>query len=160
MIDGEFVVARLRPSARALFWPTILLLLIAGALGFLANAFREEWQNTVLLCVAGAVALVGWLAPLLRWSARTYTITTRRVIVSSGLLSRSRQEVMLSRISDVTVQRRGLQSVLRSGDVVLNGQLEHPVVLGDVPAAGLVQAAIHDLVERTAPSRGSDRLHA
>ncbi len=81
----EVVVARLRPHARVLLWPTLLLLLVAAALGFFAGTFREQWQNTVLLCVAGAVALVGWLVPLLRWSSRNYTITTRRVVVASAL---------------------------------------------------------------------------
>ena len=157
---AETVVARLRPHARALFWPTVLLLIVVAAVGFLSGTFREQLPNTVMLSVAGAIALVGWLAPLLRWSARSYTVTTRRVVVSSGILARTRQEVLLSRISDVAVERRGLQSLFRSGDVVLNGQLEHPVVLVDVPSAGLVQAAIHDLVEGTSPSAGSDRVHA
>ena len=157
---AETVVARLRPHARALFWPTVLLLVVVAAVGFLSGTFREQLPNTVMLSVAGAIALVGWLAPLLRWTARGYTVTTRRVVVSSGILARTRQEVLLSRISDVAVERRGLQSVFRSGDVVLNGQLEHPVVLVDVPSAGLVQAAIHDLVEGTSPSAGSDRVHA
>jgi uncharacterized membrane protein YdbT with pleckstrin-like domain len=157
---AETVVARLRPHSRALFWPTVLLLAVAAALGFLSAAFREQWQNTVMLCVAGAVLLVGWLLPLLRWTARRYTITTRRVVVASGVLARSRQEVLLSRISDVTVERRGLQAVFRSGDVVINGQLEHPVVLADAASASLVQAAIHDLVEGTSATPGSDRVHA
>ena len=158
--DGETVVARLRPHGRALFWPTVLLLAVAAALGFLSGTFSEQWQNTVLLCAGGAVALIGWLVPLLRWAARGYTITTRRVIVSSGMLARSRQEVLLSRISDVSVERHGLQSLFRSGDVVINEQLEHPVVLVDVPAARLVQAAIHDLVDGTSRSLASDRVHA
>ena len=145
--SAETVVARLRPHARALFWPTVLLVAVAALLGFLSGTFREEWQNIVMLSVAGVLVLVGWLAPLLRWASRQYTITTRRVVVASGILSRRRDEVLLSRISDVALSRRGLQQVFRSGDVVLNGQLEYPVVLADVPSAGLVQAAIHDLVE-------------
>jgi membrane protein YdbS with pleckstrin-like domain len=156
-VTAETVVARVRPHARELFWPTLLLIAVAAALGFLSGAFREQWQNIVLLSVAAIVAVVGWLAPLLRWSSRTYTITTRRIIVSSGLIARTRQEVLLSRISDVTVERRGLQSVFRSGDVVINAQLEHPVVLLDVTSAGLVQAAIHDLVESVAPLGQSER---
>ena len=145
MTDEE-VVARLRPHARALFWPTLVLLVAAAGVGFLSGAFREQWQNVVLLSVAGAVILAGWLVPLLRWSSRNYTITTRRVIVSSGLLARSRQEVLLLRISEISVERRGLQTVFRSGDVIVNDT----VVLADVPSAALVQAAIHDLVESTA----------
>lgn len=156
----EVVVARLRPHARALLFPTVLLLVVAAALGFFAGTFHEQWQNTVLLCAAGAVALVGWLVPLLRWASRNYTITTRRVVVSSGLLARSRQEVLMSRIADVGLERRGLQAVFRSGDVVINGEHEHPIVLADVPSAGLVVSAIHDLMEGTSPSFGPDRVHA
>jgi uncharacterized membrane protein YdbT with pleckstrin-like domain len=148
----ETVVARLRPHARALFWPTVLLLLVAAAVGFFSGTFREQWQGIVVLSVAGAIALVGWLVPLLRWAARNYTITTRRVVVASGIVARTRQEVLLSRVSEVSVQRRGLQSVFRSGDVVINGDLR----LVDVPSAGLVQAAIHDLVEEAPPWAKAD----
>ena len=139
---SEVVVARLRPHARALFWPTVLLLAVAAALGFSA-VLREQWQVITALVLAGVILIAGWLAPLLRWSSRNYTITTRRVIVSSGLLARSRQEMLLSRIADVTVERRGMQQVFRSGDVMLNGEIR----MRDVPSASLVQAAIHDLAE-------------
>ena len=77
-------------------------------------------------------------------------------MVASGILARSREEVLLSRIDRVSVERRGLQAVFRSGDVVVNDDL----VLRDVPSAGLVLAAIHDLVDGTEPSFGSDKVHA
>lgn len=155
MSDEESVVARLRPHARALFWPTVLLLVIAAALGFLSGTFREPWQNTVLLSVAGAASLMGWLVPVLRWASRRYTITTRRVIVASGFLGGSRLEVLHSRITDVSIERRGLQAVFRSGDIVINDD----IVLADVPSAGLVQAAIHDLADATFPSFPSAMVH-
>lgn len=155
MNEGETVVARLRPHSRALFWPTLLLLAVAAALGFLSGAFREPWQNAVLLGAGGAAALLGWLVPVLRWSARRYTITSRRVIVSSGILARTRRDVPHSRITDVAVERRGLQAVFRSGDVVINDD----IVLADVPSAGLVQAAIHDLADATFPSFPSAMVH-
>ncbi|CAN5169222.1 hypothetical protein BH11ACT5_BH11ACT5_15310 [soil metagenome] len=151
----ETVVARLRPHARALFWPTLVLLIVAAGVGFLSGTFREQWQNTVLLSVAGAVALVGWLVPLLRWAGRNYTITTRRVVVASGLLARVRREILLGRVNDVSVERLGLQSVFRSGNVVINGE----IVLADVPSARLVQAAIHELADAASQLSGSDRLH-
>jgi hypothetical protein len=36
-----------------------------------------------------------------------------------------------------------------SGDVLINTGLERPVMLRDVPGADLVQAALHDLMERS-----------
>jgi membrane protein YdbS with pleckstrin-like domain len=143
----ETVVARLRPHGRALFWPTVLLVALAAAVGFFAGLLPEEWMRFTLLGVAALLALVGWLGPLLRWLARTYTITTRRVVVHSGILVRSRQEVLHSTAHDVTVRRSGLQAVFRSGDVLVSTGLDRPVVLADVPSADLVQAALHDLIE-------------
>jgi uncharacterized membrane protein YdbT with pleckstrin-like domain len=158
-VNPETVVARLRPHVRALFWPTVLLIAVAAVVGFFWGAFTVDWQNALLLGGAGAVLLVGWLAPLLRWLARRYTITTRRTIVSGGILRRTRQELLHARVHDITVSRTLLQSVFRSGDVILETGGEHPVVLVDVPSADLVQAALHDLHDGTDETYGSDRVH-
>lgn len=143
----EAVVARLRPHARALFWPTLLLVAVAGATGFFAGSLPEEWQNIAVLVAAAVLLVVGWLVPLLRWLARSYTITTRRTVVRSGVLVRERQELLHSRARDVTVRKRALQSLFGSGDVLLDSGSEFPVVLSDVPSADLVQEALHDLIE-------------
>lgn len=151
MSDGslarEVVVARLRPHARALFWPTALLAADAGALGFVSGLLTEPWQVIAGLGVAAVIALVGWLLPLCGWLARNYTITTRRIVLRSGIFVRLRQELLHSRGHDVTVRKTALQTLLGSGDVEVNTGLDRPVVLRDVPAADLVQAALHDLME-------------
>ena len=143
----ESVVARLRPHGRALFWPTLALLLIVGATTYYFGRFPEEWENLALLGVAALLVLLLWVIPLLLWLGRNYTITTRRIILRSGFIVRVRQELLHSRGYDVTVRKNGLQSVFGSGDVQINTGLEHPVVLRDVPGADLVQAALHDLME-------------
>ena len=143
----ESVVARLRPHGRALFWPTLALLLIVAATAYFFGRFPEDWENLALLGVAALLALLLWVVPLLLWLGRNYTITTRRIILRSGFIVRVRQELLHSRGYDVTVRKNGLQSVFGSGDVQINTGLEHPVVLRDVPGADLVQAALHDLME-------------
>jgi uncharacterized membrane protein YdbT with pleckstrin-like domain len=143
----ESVVARLRPHGRALFWPTTLLVLIVGATAYFFDRFPESWENLALLGVAALLVLLLWIVPLLRWLGRNYTITTRRVILRSGFLVRVRQELLHSRGYDVTVRKNGVQSVFGSGNVQINTGLDHPVVMRDVPAADLVQAALHDLME-------------
>ena len=89
------------------------------------------------------------MLPLLTWLGRNYTITTRRIVLRGGLCVRTRQELLHSRGYDVTVRKAGLQLLFGSGDVRINTGLEHPVVLRDVPGADLVQAALHDLMERS-----------
>ena len=149
----EAVVAQLRPHLRSMFWPTVLLLAIAGAYGFFGGGLREEWQQVAAASAAALLALVVWLVPLWRWASHRYTITTQRVIVRSGILVRSRQELALAVCHDVTLRRTALQSIFRSGDLSLNTGGEHPLVLVDVPSAGLVQAALHDLISDRVASR-------
>jgi len=143
----EAVVARLRPHGRALFWPSLALIAVLAAAGYFYGSFDESWQNLAVLAAALLLALLLWLLPLLSWLGRHYTITTRRIVLRSGFFVRVRQELLHSRGYDVTVRKHALQSLFRSGDVLINTGLDHPVVLRDVPGADLVQAALHDLME-------------
>jgi len=143
----EAVVARLRPHSRALFFPTVALLADIAAVSFFAGSFPEQWMNMLLLAAGALLALLLFVFPVLRWLAQNDTITTRRIVIRSGILVRSRQELLHSRGYDVTVRQAGLQLLFRSGDVLINTGQEHPVVLKDVPGADLVQSALHDLME-------------
>jgi uncharacterized membrane protein YdbT with pleckstrin-like domain len=143
----EAVVARLRPHGRALFWPSLALILILGATGYFYGTFDEPWQNLAVLAGALLLGILLWLLPLLHWLGRHYTITTRRIVLRSGFFVRVRQELLHSRGYDVTIRKNVLQSVFRSGDVLINTGLDKPIVLRDVPGADLVQAALHDLME-------------
>ena len=151
---AEHVVARLRPHARALFWPTLLLFAVCGATGYFFTNLPEQWQNIALAAGAGAVILFLWLLPFASWLNRRYTITTRRIIFRHGFFVRTRQELLHSRGYDVTVRQTWLQSAFGSGDVRINSGLEHPLVLKDVPNANLVQQVLHDLIEETQTVRG------
>ena len=145
--ERESVVVRLRPHSRALFWPTVVLVGVAGGVGYVAGLASEQWQQITVLAVAALLVMIGWFFPLCRWLSRRYTITTRRIVVRSGVFVRSRQEILHSRAHDVTLRRGTLQSVFRSGDVIVNSGQHNPVTLRDVPSAGLVQEALHDLIE-------------
>jgi uncharacterized membrane protein YdbT with pleckstrin-like domain len=162
--EGERVVARLRPHARVLFWPTILLIAGSGVLAYFSRAFPEEWQNLALVGGGAVVLALIWLAPLFRWLSRRYLITSRRIIMRSGVFTRTRQELLHSRGYDVTVRQTSLQSMFGSGDVFINTGLDHPVALRDVPNATLVQGTLHDLMEKgmnpIAARRQAEMSHA
>ena len=147
--SAEAVVARLRPHGRALFWPTLALVGIVAAAAYFAGRFDQLWLNLVVVISAVLLVFFLWVLPFLAWLGRNYTITTRRIVLRSGFLVRVRQELLHSRGYDVTVRKNALQSVFGSGDVEINSGLERPVVLRDVPDADLVQAALHDLMERS-----------
>ena len=147
--DTEQVVARLRSHGRALFWPSVAFIAIAGAVGYFEGSFSEPWQNIALLAGAALLIVLLCLLPLVAWLGKRYVITTRRIILRTGFFVRIRQEFLHSRGYDVTVRQNGLQSIFRSGNILINTGLDHPVVLRDVPGADLVQAALHDLMEKS-----------
>ena len=156
----EAVVARLRPHARALFWPSLVLVVTIGLFAYFYGSFDEFWQNLAVLIAAALIVLFLWFLPLFAWLGRHYTITTRRIVLRNGFLVRVRQELLHSRGYDVTVRKGALQTLFRSGDVEINSGLDRPVVLRDVPDADLVQEALHDLMEHSANSVATRRQQA
>ncbi|KQS14347.1 hypothetical protein ASG04_00165 [Curtobacterium sp. Leaf183] len=145
----ERVVARLRPHARSLVRPAVFVVLVAAAGGFGFGVFQAQlaWVNVVIAVLVVVLVLFGGLVPFVRWLTHRYVVTTRRLVVVRGLGTRTRQELLHSRGYDVTVRRRGLQGVFRSGDVLVFPGDDPAVVLADVPHADLVVAVLHDLVE-------------
>jgi uncharacterized membrane protein YdbT with pleckstrin-like domain len=145
----EAIVAQLRPHARVLVFPSIALLAILAATGYFAGSFTPAWLNYVVLAASALLVIFLFLVPLIGWLGRSYTITTRRIVLRSGILVRTRQELLHSRGYDVTVRQNGLQQLFGSGDVLINTGLDRPVVLRDIPSAALVQSALHELMERS-----------
>ena len=100
----ERAVSRLRPHARALVLPSLVLVSAAGAASYGLFALDDLWQRLAAL-VAGLVVIGAlWVLPLLSWLSTQYLITTRRLVLRRGVLVRTRQEVLLSRGHDVTVR--------------------------------------------------------
>lgn len=146
-VPAERTIARLRPHVRALVVPTVVLLIASAALGYLSGRFPEAWQNLAVAAATVLVILVGWAVPALGWLARSYTITTRRTIVRSGILRRVRREIPHSRVLDVTVSRTALQVMFGAGDVQLGQGAGPAAVLRDVPRPRLVADALHELID-------------
>lgn len=143
----ESVVARVRPHVRALIVPTVLLVAVAAAFGYFGGSFAETWQNLTVVGVAAALVIVGWFVPFASWLARHYTVTTRRIVIREGVFVRTRQEVLHSRAVDATVRTGALQTLFHSGDVIVEVASARPVILRDVPAPLVMQAALLDLIE-------------
>jgi uncharacterized membrane protein YdbT with pleckstrin-like domain len=145
----EAIVARLRPHARVLVFPSVALIAVLAATGYFAGSLSPDWLNYVVLAAGLALVIALFVVPFIAWLGRSYTITTRRIVLRSGILVRTRQELLHSRGYDVTVRQNGLQQIFGSGDVLINTGLDRPVVLRDIPSAALVQSALHELMERS-----------
>jgi hypothetical protein len=151
----ERVIARLRPHARRLVRPGVFAVVVAAAFGFGFGIWRAQlaWVNVVVAVLAVFLLVVGTIVPLFRWLGQRYIVTTRRLVIVGGVGTRMRHELLHSRGYDVTVRRRGLQGMFRTGDVLVFPGEDRPLVLRDVPSADLVVAVLHDLVEAAEATR-------
>jgi len=145
--EPERVVAKFRSHGRRLFFPTIFLIVIAGATGYFSGWFAEEWQNWSVLAAGALLAVLFFVVPAVKWLSIRYVLTTRRVILRRGLLVNTRSEVMLARAGDLTVRKSVLQAMFRTGDVRIGTAPGEYAVLRDVHRADLVSEVIGDLIE-------------
>ena len=78
------------------------------------------------------VALAG--VRYLRWQTTTYQLTTRRIQLRHGILTRSGRDFPLIRISDVAFSQGPLDRLLGTGRLVVESAGEHgQLILSDIP---------------------------
>ncbi len=146
----ELRIARVRPHARRLFWSALVLIVVAGAVGYFTGnlpAPLDETPDWVLWLVAGVVVLLLAVIPYLRWLAHTYTVTTRRVIARSGLLRRTRTEIGHARGYTIAERRGPIQRLWGAGTLTLSNGVDAPLRLVDIPSVRLMNETLADHVE-------------
>lgn len=148
-VPTEWIVARLRPSARHLLWSVLLLLVLAAAVGYAPALLPGGAVDLAVYAGAGVLALLGGVLPYLSWLARRYTITSRRVIVRRGVFVRHRREIFHTRGYAISVSRGPLQALSGCATITLASGVEELLVLRDVPAHRQLTEALAELVERS-----------
>jgi uncharacterized membrane protein YdbT with pleckstrin-like domain len=104
---------------------------------------------TMVLAGAGLVALAWTFARYLRWNTTLFVITTDRLILRSGVLSKSGKEIPLERLNDIAVRQTFFERLIRSGDVQLEsgGEMGAQLV-SNIPRPFEVQNVIYSEIER------------
>lgn len=143
----ELRVARFRGHARRLVWSALVAIAVAAACGYLYANLPAPFENWMLLTAAALVILVLGVLPFAAWWARTYTITTRRVLERSGVFGTRRRELTHVRGYSIDVRRGILQRMWGAGTLTLSNGVDAPLVLRNVPSVALVHEALVDQVE-------------
>lgn len=148
--EGEHVVVSTRTHVKALLVPAIWLIVVAAAAGY-ASSFPRGNSKPLLITVIWAVALVAlmWLTlkRFLAWLTTTYTVTNRRIITRTGILSRRGHDIPIPRISDVAYEHGLIDRMLGCGTLVISDASERGTVrLPDIPQVEQVHLQISDLV--------------
>jgi uncharacterized membrane protein YdbT with pleckstrin-like domain len=152
LVEGEHFVLRLHPHWKTVLRPLLLLLLIVVVAVVLLVILPTGHNMNVARLGIGVVALVAaliWTAvPLLRWRTTTYELTTRRLRLRRGILSRQGRDFPLIRISDVSFSHGLVDRMLGCGRLVVESAGEHgQLVLTEIPEVEKVQATLFQLVE-------------
>jgi membrane protein YdbS with pleckstrin-like domain len=149
---GEEPVLVLHPHWKTLVRPIALTFVLVAALliGEVALPLgRAAGAGRLALAVVAIVLLMWWLMyPLLRWRTTVYELTTRRMRLRNGIISRNGRDIPLSRITDVSFRTGPLDRLLGSGTLIVESAGEHGQLrLTEIPHVERVQATLFQLVE-------------
>jgi uncharacterized membrane protein YdbT with pleckstrin-like domain len=111
---GEHVIFQGHPSWRAILGFYLKGLVVAAILGVIAKLVDGNGTAfLVILVVIGVTVLAGFVKRV----ATTYTITSRRLNIKRGIVSREIQETRLERVQNVNYRQSVYQRLMQIGDV-------------------------------------------
>ena len=129
LIPGESVAYR-----TGLHWivfaPAVLVgsVLEVGGIGLLLAVLLKhppgEHASVPLILLAVALMLVGsgWMAAgAIRWKATEITVTTRRVLIKTGILYRKTTEILLAKVESVSIEESVTARLFGFGKVTVHG---------------------------------------
>lgn len=158
--EGESVVVSTRTHVKALLGPALLLIVVAAMAGFLATLPEGDYagvMQAVIWGVAGLVVLWWVFRPFLLWLTTTYTLTTRRLITRSGVVTRRGHDIPLIRISDVAYEHGLLDRMLGCGTLVVSVASDQGrVLLHDIPNVERVHLRMSELLYDGATGRDDE----
>ena len=152
LVEGERLVARFHPHWKTVLQPLLILtatvvalLIVLIVVPLHSNAFAVRLGLSVLALL---IIIVFTAVPLLRWRTTSYELTTRRLRLRAGIVSRSGRDFPLMRISDVSFAQGLLDRLLGCGRLIVESPGEHgQLVLTEIPRVQHVQATLFQLVE-------------
>jgi uncharacterized membrane protein YdbT with pleckstrin-like domain len=164
--ENEDVLLDLRPH-----WSYFLgraLVLLLAVVAFVAVAVSIE--NDVLPWVLGVLVLLALGRLVLHyasWTTTEFVVTTDRLILRAGVLSKKGMEIPLERVNTVFFSQKLRERIFGFGDLVIeSGGERGQQVINDVPHPERVQSVIHGAMEdeediregaRTAPAPATER---
>lgn len=147
---GESIVVSTRTHPKALLLPLLTLVALLAA-GVLFQVFVSDDSTALLVLWAVIGVLVLWRVvwPFLDWLTSSYTITDRRLLTRTGVITRRGHDIPLSRISDVSFERDLVDRVLGCGTLVItNASTNGQVLVYDIPRVEDAQSRLNELLHR------------
>jgi membrane protein YdbS with pleckstrin-like domain len=152
LTDEEQPVFVVHPHWKVLVRPVLIaVLVLAVALvgeALIPSGSGAATERLVVAAVAILVLMLWLIVPVLRWRLTTYELTTKRLRMRAGIVTRHGRDIPLIRINDVSFEKGPLDRLLGCGRLVVESAGEHgQIVLTEIPHVERVQATLFQLVE-------------
>ena len=149
---GEESVKIFHPHWKTLAVPVLLAFVVVAVLlvgEVLIPASNAAAIERLVLAVVAIALLMWWLMyPILAWRTTAYELTTRRLRLRDGIVTRHGRDIPLSRITDVSFRKGVLDRLLGCGTLVVESAGEHgELTLTEIPHVERVSALLFQLVE-------------
>ncbi|MEO7194946.1 MAG: PH domain-containing protein [Pseudonocardiaceae bacterium] len=145
--SGERVVVHKHPHWKMLVLPVLAFLIIVGlgsyAAGWVAGQSWRSYGWIGLAALGGLGVLWLTVAPLLRWRTTHFVLTTRRVLVREGVLSRSGIDIPINRINSVQFRHSLIDRMLGCGTLIVESASDEPLEFDDIPQVERVHSLLN-----------------
>lgn len=153
MIEGEQTVETTRTHIKVLFLPFLILVVVAGATGFLMKAVGDSAGGNmrwVVLAVGLVLIVAGSVLPWLRWITWSYSLTNKRIVEQKGVLTRTGRVIPLNRVNDVAFEKNLNDRILGCGTLVIHDASDQAGLrLNDIPKIEAFHRTVSNLVFQT-----------
>ncbi len=147
LVEGEQVVMHKHPHWKMVVVPVLVLLLVVAVGTFLAAVVRAQtwapWAWLALAVLALVLVIRFTVVPVVRWRATHFVVTTRRVLVREGVLSRRGIDIPMRRINSVQFRHTIFERILGCGTLVIESASDEPLEFDDVPGVQRVHAMLY-----------------
>ncbi len=160
LTSGERVELKMRPHWREVFAAVLFGLLLLAVLIYLAWLTPDDttgnWIQWITVGIGVLIAVFLVIMPILRWLTSHYVVTTHRVLVRRGVVTKTGKDITLSKITDVSFERTLLDRLTGSGTLRIESAGDSPdETFRAIPHSDRVQQIINRLIDEDANQRAT-----
>ncbi|HTL77008.1 MAG TPA: PH domain-containing protein [Casimicrobiaceae bacterium] len=152
LLPGEHVAFRTRLHWKLLVGPLVLMLVTLAPVAWLS--LQGPWTNWILL--APAFGLLVLAAAIVRRQSSDFAVTSKRVMMKTGIFSTRSVELLLSKIEAIAVNQTLGGRLLGYGDIVVTGSGGTEESFADIQAPLAFRRAVQSVTDtQSSAARGA-----
>ena len=131
------------------FFTTIIqyAALVQSRVGNLVNIPFVEGTTSILIIII-LLMLLWILWNILSWRLKIYTITSKRVMIKTGIIRKKSVYMHYDKIQDIIVSQSIIERISYSGDIeIFGGHDRTSLILEDIPNPGEIENMINRMIE-------------